>query len=55
MGGEALVRLLFEEKHPMGRISQPGENARVILFLASPEASFINGACIPVDAGITAG
>jgi len=55
MGGEAKVRHLFEEKHPMGRISQPREIADAILFLASPEASFINGVCLPVDAGLTAG
>jgi len=55
MGGEAAVRHLFEGKHPMGRISQPEEIANAILFLASAEASFINGVCLPVDAGLTAG
>lgn len=55
MGGEAEVRQLFEDKHPMGRISQPEEIARAILFLASPKASFITGVCLPVDAGLTAG
>ena len=55
MGGEAGVRHLFEEKHPLGRISQPEEVAAAILFLASADASFINGVCLPVDAGLTAG
>ena len=55
MGGEAEVRHLFEDKHPRGRISQPEEIARAILFLASPKASFITGVCLPVDAGLTAG
>jgi NAD(P)-dependent dehydrogenase (short-subunit alcohol dehydrogenase family) len=55
MGGEGSVRHLFEEKHPLGRISQVEEIARTILFLAGPEASFITGACLAVDGGITAG
>jgi NAD(P)-dependent dehydrogenase (short-subunit alcohol dehydrogenase family) len=55
MGGEAEVRHLFEQKHPLGRVAQPEEVARLILFLASDDASFITGACIPVDGGITAG
>jgi NAD(P)-dependent dehydrogenase (short-subunit alcohol dehydrogenase family) len=44
----------WAEKHPMGRIAQPEEVARVILFLASDEASFITGVALPVDGGITA-
>jgi NAD(P)-dependent dehydrogenase (short-subunit alcohol dehydrogenase family) len=55
MGGEGAVRHLFEGKHPLGRISQPAEIARTILFLASDEASFVTGVCLPVDGGITAG
>ena len=44
----------WESKHPMGRIAQPEEIARVILFLASDDASFMTGAAVPVDGGITA-
>jgi NAD(P)-dependent dehydrogenase (short-subunit alcohol dehydrogenase family) len=46
---------LWAEKHPLGRIASPEEVARAILFLASEEASFITGAALPVDGGITAG
>ena len=49
------ARKLWSEKHPLGRIASPEEVARVILFLASEEASFITGAALSVDGGITAG
>jgi NAD(P)-dependent dehydrogenase (short-subunit alcohol dehydrogenase family) len=40
--------------HPMGRLGEPSEVARAILFLASDEASFITGAILPVDGGFLA-
>lgn len=40
--------------HPMGRLGEPEEVARVILFLASDEASFVTGAAWTVDGGYTA-
>ena len=46
---------LWGEKHPLGRIATPEEVARTMLFLASDDASFITGAALPVDGGITAG
>jgi NAD(P)-dependent dehydrogenase (short-subunit alcohol dehydrogenase family) len=44
----------LEERHPMGRLGQPDEIARAALFLASDDASFVTGACLPVDGGYTA-
>ncbi|MDH3500448.1 MAG: glucose 1-dehydrogenase [Acidimicrobiia bacterium] len=55
MGGEANVRQLFEDKHPLGRISQPHEIAHAILYLASDDAAFVTGAALSIDGGITAG
>ena len=39
---------------PLKRLAQPEEIAAVIAFLASPEASFVHGAIVPVDGGVTA-
>lgn len=44
----------IERMHPMGRIGEPVEVARAILFLASDDASFITGAILPVDGGYLA-
>ena len=41
------------EKVPLGRLGQPDEIANVYAFLASDEASYINGAVIEVSGGIT--
>jgi NAD(P)-dependent dehydrogenase (short-subunit alcohol dehydrogenase family) len=38
---------------PMGRLAQPVEIARVVVFLASDAASYMTGALVPVDAGYT--
>jgi len=44
----------IKKAHPMGRIGDPAEVARAILFLASDDASFITGAILPVDGGYLA-
>jgi cyclopentanol dehydrogenase len=40
---------------PLGRLAGATEVANALVYLASDEASFINGAAIPVDGGLTAG
>ena len=37
--------------NPLGRISTPEEQARVVVFLASDDASYINGATLDVNGG----
>ena len=40
---------------PLGRIGQPDEIARAIVFLASDAASFVTGQIVTADGGKTAG
>jgi NAD(P)-dependent dehydrogenase (short-subunit alcohol dehydrogenase family) len=44
----------MDEENPTGRIGRPEEVANAVLFLASDEASFVTGASLSVDGGMTA-
>jgi NAD(P)-dependent dehydrogenase (short-subunit alcohol dehydrogenase family) len=44
----------FAGKVPLGRIGQSDEIKGLALFLASPASSYITGALIPIDGGVTA-
>jgi meso-butanediol dehydrogenase/(S,S)-butanediol dehydrogenase/diacetyl reductase len=44
----------FEAQVPVGRLGTPEDIAHTAVFLASDEASFINGVTIPVDGGVHA-
>jgi len=48
------ARELLIAQTPAERAGSPGEVAAVVRFLASDEASYVNGAVIPVDGGLTA-
>ncbi len=49
---DALVEA-WNRQHALGRFGQPSEVADVVCFLAGDGASFVTGACVPVDAGMT--
>ena len=48
------VRDYIRDLHPLARYGQPEEIAAAAAFLASEDASFINGVILPVDGGYTA-
>ncbi|MCU5772490.1 SDR family oxidoreductase [Erwiniaceae bacterium BAC15a-03b] len=50
----ALPEELHNDAHPFGRHGTPWEVANTVAFLASPLASYINGAMVSVDGGLKA-
>jgi NAD(P)-dependent dehydrogenase (short-subunit alcohol dehydrogenase family) len=44
-------RAALEEKIPLGRTAVPEDVARVMTWLCSEGAHYVNGACVPVDGG----
>jgi NAD(P)-dependent dehydrogenase (short-subunit alcohol dehydrogenase family) len=54
MDPEELVNKRAHGSVPLGRTGRPEEIANAALFLLSDEASFVTGAALPVDGGVTA-
>lgn len=54
-----LAEFLFQDEervaaqHPLGRIGEPEDVARLIVFLGSDASSWMTGAIVPVDGGVS--
>ncbi|HYC65364.1 MAG TPA: SDR family oxidoreductase [Reyranellaceae bacterium] len=55
MVGRDQGKAFLGSRHPVGRMAEPSELGHVILWLASDRSSFVTGAEIVADGGITSG
>jgi NAD(P)-dependent dehydrogenase (short-subunit alcohol dehydrogenase family) len=55
LSGRPAEQLLAERTRamPLGRIAEPGEIAQLVVFVASPRASYLSGAVIALDGAAT--
>ncbi len=51
---EVVPRDMMTALHPIGRVGKPEEIADAVVWLASPQATFVTGLILPVDGGFTA-
>jgi NAD(P)-dependent dehydrogenase (short-subunit alcohol dehydrogenase family) len=54
IGDDEALRAYYEGRSPSGRMADPAEIAAAAAWLLSDWASYVNGACVPVDAGASA-
>lgn len=48
-------KTMIDRRHPIGHMAEPGEIGDVVLWLASERSSFVTGAEIAADGGLTTG
>jgi NAD(P)-dependent dehydrogenase (short-subunit alcohol dehydrogenase family) len=54
-GGGSVVDNLYLPRMPIGRLAQPEDEARAIVYLLSDYAAYITGAVMSVDGGMSTG
>ena len=55
MMGRDAGKALIDARHPIGHMAEPAELGEVVLWLASDRSSFVTGAEIVADGGLTSG
>lgn len=53
-GNPQIAESVLGPLHPLGRVGKPEEIAEAVAFLFSDQASFITGAALPIDGGLSA-